>query len=154
MRKGSRNAEGRRRFVEDILLHEMIHQWTQEVTRQGDEHYSGHGPAFSAKANEIGVKLGLPDVGKTCKARDRKNEEPSPSYWPSNVRPDGYYQGAVQEKTSCVSTSKDTAGVDVRRHVLVHTGDMDLTVEILRKNFDVDELRRRLSIPPEPPDEG
>src|SRR5215208_261916 len=66
LKHGSRNPEGLRRFLEDVLLHEMIHQWHFEVTGEGDESYSGHGPAFSAKANEIGVALGLPRVGRTC----------------------------------------------------------------------------------------
>jgi hypothetical protein len=92
LKRGSRNPQGLRRFLEDVLLHEMIHQWHFEVTGQGDESYSGHGPAFSAKANEIGTRLGLPTVRRTCKSRD--GEEPSPSQWPHNVRPAGYYLGA------------------------------------------------------------
>ena len=50
------------------------------------------GPAFSEKANEIGARLGLARVRRTCKSRDGK--EPSPSQWPHDVRPVGYYLGA------------------------------------------------------------
>lgn len=92
LKRGSKNPEGLRRFLEDVLLHEMIHQYHFEITGEGDDSYSGHGPAFSAKANEIGAKLGLPPVRRTCKARDGK--EPSPSQWPHNVRPEPYYLGA------------------------------------------------------------
>jgi hypothetical protein len=92
---GSRNPEGLRRFLEDVLLHEMIHQWHFEVTGQGDESYSGHGPAFSATANAIGERLGLPPVGRTCKKRDHEAKGlQSPSQWPHDVRPSAYYLGA------------------------------------------------------------
>jgi hypothetical protein len=105
LKHGSRNPLGLRRFLEDVLLHEMIHQYHQEGTRENDDSYSGHGPAFSAKANEIGEKLGLPRVRRTCKSRDGK--EPSPSQWPHDVRPDGYCPGAhvlaSGDKPKCVS---------------------------------------------------
>jgi hypothetical protein len=68
---GSRNPEGLRRFLEDVLLHEMFHHYHQEIPTQHDDSWSRHGPAFSAKANEIGEKLGLPPVRRTCKKRDR-----------------------------------------------------------------------------------
>ncbi len=139
MRRGSRDPTGRRRFVEDILLHEMVHQWQQEVDGRSDESYHGHGPAFGEKANEIAVKLRLPECGYTCKT-DRLKGKPSPSYWPANVRPDGYYLGVVRENTSCVSVSKDNGSA----FVSVPTGDVGRAVELLRKHFDVDELRRRL----------
>jgi hypothetical protein len=95
LRHGTRNRQGLRRFLEDVLLHEMIHQWHFEVTDQTDDSYSGHGPAFSQKANEIGALLGLPMVGRTCKKRDHEAKGlPSPSQWPHDVRPEGYYLGA------------------------------------------------------------
>ncbi len=95
LENGSRDPEGLRRFLEDVLLHEMIHQWHFEITGQDDAGYKGHGPAFSSKANEIGEKLGLPHVGRTHKKRDHEEKGlQSPSQWPHNVRPDGYYLGA------------------------------------------------------------
>ena len=78
------------RFVEDILLHEMLHQWAQEITGELDDDYHGHGPAFRDKANEIGDQLGFPPV-RTCKRRGPDAELPSCSQWPFNVRPAGYY---------------------------------------------------------------
>ncbi len=95
LREGTKDPEGLRRFLEDVLLHEMIHQWQFEITGEHDGSYSGHGPAFSAKANEIGARLGLPAVGRTCKKRDHADKGlESPSQWPHDVRSDAYYLGA------------------------------------------------------------
>jgi hypothetical protein len=98
---------------------------------QGDESYSGHGPAFSAKANEIGEKLSLPPVRRTCKSRD--GEEPSPSQWPYNVRPDGYYLGAHVPSS-----------MDKPKRVSVPTDDIGRAVEVLQQHFDVEELCKQL----------
>src|SRR5215212_949713 len=126
LKHGSRNKQGLRRFLEDVLLHEMIHQWHREVTGQDDASYSGHGPAFSAKANEIGARLGLPIVRRTCKSRDGK--EPSPSQWPHDVRPDGYYLGAHVPSR-----------MDKPKRVLVPL-DIEQAIPVLQKHFDVDQL--------------
>jgi len=130
LKGGNRNPQGLRRFLEDVLLHEMIHQWHHEVTGHSDESYSGHGPAFSAKANEIGAKLALPLVRRTCKSRDGK--EPSPSQWPHDVRPDGYYLGA-----HVPSSMAKPPGMFV-------PFDIEQAIPLLREHWDVDELRRRL----------
>jgi len=134
LRRGTKDPEGLRRFLEDVLLHEMIHQWQQEVTGEHDTSYSGHGPAFSYKANEIGEKLSLPGVGRTCKKRDQKGGEKSPSQWPHNVRPDGYYHGAY------VPSSMDKEENRHRRGVFV-------PIDILREYLSarqVEELCQRL----------
>jgi hypothetical protein len=89
---GSEFAEGRFRFVADVLLHESVHQWQMEIVGKSDNSYHGHGPLFRNKANEIGSKLGLPRV-RTCKRRGKDRNLPSCSQWPHNVRPD-YYLGA------------------------------------------------------------
>ncbi len=86
-------AKGRFRFVADVLLHEMIHQWQQEVSGQLDKHYHGHGPAFRGECCRIGALLGLPPV-RTCKSRGKEAGLPSCSQWPHNVRPEGFYLGA------------------------------------------------------------
>ncbi len=130
MKRGSGDPDGRFRFVVDVLLHEMIHQWQQEVSGQLDKSYHGHGPAFSAKANEIGGKLGLPPVRRTCKARDGK--EPSPSQWPHNVRPEEHYLGVYVP-----------ASVDKPKSVTVPT-DLERAIPVLRKHFDVEELCKGL----------
>jgi hypothetical protein len=85
------NPEGCFRFTADVLMHEMIHQWQQEVTRKTEEPYHGHGPGFAAKCNEIGEALGLPPVV----ARNRKGSRlPRCAQWPHNVRPPEYHLGA------------------------------------------------------------
>jgi hypothetical protein len=91
------SEDARLRMVEDILLHEMLHQWQQEVTGNCDSAYSGHGPTFRDKANEIGAALGLGRV-RTCKLRGADKDLPSCSYWPQNVRPTGFYPNPVAEE--------------------------------------------------------
>jgi hypothetical protein len=93
VRHGDAYAEGRFRFVADVLIHEQIHQYHQEITGLTDDSYHGHGPAFRDTANEIGAALGLPMV-RTCKRRGPERDRPSCSYWPHVVRPDGYYLDA------------------------------------------------------------
>lgn len=45
-----------------VLLHECVHAWAHEVARKPERGYRGHGPVFAAKCNEIGARLGLPEV--------------------------------------------------------------------------------------------
>jgi hypothetical protein len=98
-RKGNKNKEGLRRFTEEVLLHEMIHQWQHEVngTALGEfRDYGGHGDTFSSKANEIGARLGLPPVRRRNK-KDRSGDTahlPNPSQWPHNVYDPSHYLGA------------------------------------------------------------
>lgn len=127
--KGTKDPEGLRRFLEDVLLHEMVHQWHFEVTGQTDASYGGHGPAFSAKANEIGTRLGLPPVGRTCKKRDHEDKGlPSPSQWPHDVRPAEYYLGAH------VHASKDNPEEDRR-------AKCEDAARSLARRFSLEELR-------------
>lgn len=51
LRKGERYAEGRFLFVADVLLHETVHQYHQEVTGEAEDSYKGHGPAFRDSCN-------------------------------------------------------------------------------------------------------
>lgn len=88
------SEEGRRRFVKDVLLHEMIHQWQQEVTGEREQSYHGHGRTFRDKCNEIGTLLGLPAVG--MKPRNGQSALPQCTYWPLNVRDANYYLDAVK----------------------------------------------------------
>jgi hypothetical protein len=89
------DPNGRFLYVADVLLHEMIHQWQQEITGIRETSYHGHGPSFRDKCNEIGRELGLPPVG--TKTRGGVLPFPNCAHWPSNVRPAGYYLGAVAE---------------------------------------------------------
>jgi hypothetical protein len=93
VRDGGAFAAGRFIFVADVLLHEMIHQWQQEITGTREKSYHGHGPTFRDRANAIGAVLGLPPV-RTCKSRGKDADLPSCSQWPHNVRPPDFYMGA------------------------------------------------------------
>jgi hypothetical protein len=98
LKPGPEYAEGRRRFVEDVLLHEANHAYQCEVLHEPEDSYKGHGPHFAAVCNEIGAKLGLPPV-RPAKARGPLRDLPSCAQWPVCVRPDDYYLGAkVEEK--------------------------------------------------------
>jgi len=104
MRSEDVYAEGRFLFVADVLMHEMIHQWQQEVVGNTEGSYHGHGPIFRDKANEIGERLGLPMV-RTSKDRGKKDKGlPSCSQWPHNVRADEHYQGAYHPRGKVCST--------------------------------------------------
>ena len=105
-REGNKDPEGLQRFMDQVLLHEMIHQWQVEVnhTDPGEfRNYGGHGSTFSGKANEIGATLELPPV----RLRNKKSHSgktahlPNPSHWPHNVTPHEYYLSAY------VPASKD-----------------------------------------------
>jgi hypothetical protein len=127
----TRARKGLERYCEDVLLHEMIHQYAQEITGENDDSYNGHGPAFSAKANEIGKAIGIPEVRRTYKARDGEDMV-SPAHWPHAARDPEYYLGAY------VPTS-----IDKPKKVSVPVGDVDLAVAVLLKHFDRDELFKR-----------
>jgi hypothetical protein len=128
---GSRAAEGRYRFVTDVLLHEMIHQYQQEISGETDPSYHGHGPAFRDQCNCIGALLGLPSV-RTCKKRGADANLPSCSQWPHNVRPHDYYLGALARR---------------QRHQRESTTvtlplDVDGAVRVLLASFTVEDLQR------------
>jgi len=92
VREGAEYASGRFLYAADILLHEMIHQWHTEVTGQTERSMHGHGPAFRDVCNQIGKQLGLPPVGTK-----RQKQLPACNQWPHNVRPAGYYLGAIAD---------------------------------------------------------
>jgi hypothetical protein len=96
LKPGPEFAEGRRRFVEDAALHESLHAFCYEVLQQPEASYKGHGPTFAGECNRIGEALGLPPV-RPAKARGRDRDLPSCAFWPHNVRPAGYYLGALRE---------------------------------------------------------
>ena len=94
LRPGPEFAEGRLRFVLDVLLHESVHQYDDEVLHRPEGSYKGHGPVFAAECSRIGAILGLPPV-RPAKARGPNKHLPSCAQWPHNVRPPGYYLGAL-----------------------------------------------------------
>ena len=103
MARGSQDPCGIQRFVQDVLLHETIHQYQLEILQVPERSYDGHGPLFRDTANTIGAHLGLPPV-RASKVRARERTLPSCAQWPHNVRPADYYCGAIQpgrEATPC-----------------------------------------------------
>lgn len=128
---GGRFQAGRDRFVDDILLHEMIHQWQFEVLGDGEPAYCGHGPLFRDVANRIGAVLGLSPV-RDCKRRGSDRDLPSCSQWPHNVRPDGFYLGAyrlsavlasgddpIRNRATCCRGYLERADHWIRRYLLL-----------------------------------
>lgn len=99
---GPHDPEGLFRLAADVLLHEQIHQWQQEVTGQQEESYHGHGAGFCAQCNQIGARLGLSPV--IVKTRPGHRGLPRCTQWPYNVRPSEYYLGVY------VPTTRDEDG--------------------------------------------
>jgi hypothetical protein len=98
VRPGDKFVPGRLLIVQDILLHEMIHQWAHEKLEQPEPKYDGHGPVFARECNRIGEALSLGKV-RQSKHKPKKNPEmPSCAQWPHNVRPDDYYLGALADR--------------------------------------------------------
>src|SRR5262249_38701217 len=94
LRPGPQFAEGRRRYLADVCLHETVHQAADEVHHNLEESYKGHGALFASECNRIGRALGLPPV-RAAKARGKTRDLPSCAQWPHNVRPADYYLGAL-----------------------------------------------------------
>ena len=89
-------SQGIKRFVRDIVLHEVVHQWQHEVLANPESAYHGHGPRFCAECNRIGEELGLPAV--IVRRRGQKGSgQPLCSEWPYSVRPEGFYLGDLDE---------------------------------------------------------
>ena len=83
-------ALGTKRYIGDILLHESVHQYQHEIIGKAEASYGGHGAGFAGMCNKIGEKIGLPRV--IPKRRKQEDvDRPRCTYWPMNVRPDGYY---------------------------------------------------------------
>ena len=124
---GSGSQEGRFRYVADVLLHEMIHQWQYEVVGKDEDSYHGHGTIFRDKANEISARLGLGRV--RANRKDGKDKDlPICSQWPGNVRDGSHYLGALVPSSG-----------DKPKRVLVPL-DIEQAIPVLQKHFDVDQL--------------
>jgi hypothetical protein len=92
VRAGAEYADGRMRYLDDVLLHEIIHLWQKEGKDGKVElSYHWHGPTFRDKCNQIGQDLGLGRVGTK-----HQKKLPQCRYWPHVVRPEGYYLGALK----------------------------------------------------------
>lgn len=91
------------RFVEDILLHEIVHQYTLEIGGETAS-YRGHGQVFCRHCNRIGGELGLKQVVVKRRGRQQRGW-PEGNRWPHNVRPTGYYLGDVDPTEYLPETS-------------------------------------------------
>lgn len=118
MLAGDEHAEGRRRFVDDVLLHEQVHQYQQEVSGELDAGYHGHGPAFRDQANRIGGALGLAPV-RTSKRRGVDADLPSCAQWPHNVRGSEHYLGAYGAPASAPAGIREASPLERTREELV-----------------------------------
>ena len=103
MVRGEEFAEGRQLFVDDVLLHEMIHQWQFEILGDWEPAYHGHGPLFRDVANRIGEVLGLSKV-RDCKQRGKDVDLPSCAQWPHCVRSKAFYLGAYRPRRQLPNT--------------------------------------------------
>ena len=122
MKPGERYAEGRFLFVADVLLHETVHQYHQEVTGYTEESYKGHGTHFRDTCNEIGEKLGLAHV-RVAKARGSEKHLPSCAQWPHCVRPKNYYHGAY------IETKRKKTGEDFDEEIKAKRGALKKLIE-------------------------
>jgi hypothetical protein len=85
VRAGKKYAKSRFRLVAEVLMHEMVHQWFQEVVPERDSNVPCHGDDFCSKCNEIGALLRLLPV-RSDAGPDELSELPSCAFWPHNAR--------------------------------------------------------------------
>jgi hypothetical protein len=111
LKPGDEYAEGRMRFVEDVLLHESVHQYCEEALHEGEASYKGHGPVFARECNRIGAALGLPPV-RLAKRRGPNKHLPNCADWPWNVRPADYYLGALADPAKSTGKPGEKPGND------------------------------------------
>lgn len=89
--------EGRYRYIDDILLHEMIHIYLYE-RGENEDGYSGHGPIFASQCNRIARLLGINTDVTTRRRKGNDREIPVCAQWPTNIRPEGYYFNLLKTK--------------------------------------------------------
>jgi hypothetical protein len=85
VRAGKKHAKSRFRLVAEVLLHEMVHQWQQEVVGDAVGDWCSHGAAFCQKCNEIGRQLRLLPV-RIATDVSKDATLPSCAYWPHSAR--------------------------------------------------------------------
>jgi hypothetical protein len=102
--------KGKQRFVRDVLLHQMVHQYLDEILGLDPKLVQLHTGVFITKCNEIGEKLNLVSVGPPNQPKSGP-KLPSAIYWPNIVRPYGYYGGEYEPRKK----SKDRLNALVRK---------------------------------------
>jgi hypothetical protein len=80
--------ENRLRWLSDLVLHEMIHLWLNQIEDPRRDEHQGHGAPYTAECNRIGGMLGLDPVVSRRRKTDGARVGIS-SDWPQNVRPGG-----------------------------------------------------------------
>ena len=103
-----KDSDGVDRYIFDILLHEMVHQYQYEITYCPEESYHGHGPAFRDQCNRISDLLGIAQRVRGCKKRGKDKHLPSCAQWPHCVRPEGYYGEADEPEPTASRSKSDT----------------------------------------------
>lgn len=133
--------EGRKRFLFDILLHEMVHQYSHETLGIWEDSFHGHGPVFRDQCNRISDIMGITQRVRTCKKRGADKELPSCAHWPHNIRPDGYYMGAVIEKSE---TNQKPKPGPPKESIEAEKLSYDDILKLINDNLD-DTEKKRLS---------
>jgi len=143
VKSGDQYQEGRNKYVLDVLLHETIHQYTDEVLHDLEASYKGHGPQFAAECNRLGEILGLPPV-RPAKARGKNKDMPSCAQWPHCVRPDGFYLGALEDrkvKKTKPAPKPDPAPEPVKDDVIFLPRDPVLAAKKCAEVFEGDDAQ-------------
>jgi hypothetical protein len=76
----------------DLILHEAVHLWLNQIEAEGRHEHKGHGKPFTAECNRISGLLGLPQV-RARRRRGEPRELPISPEWPFCVRPGGEFGG-------------------------------------------------------------
>jgi hypothetical protein len=82
--------EDRLRWLSDVVLHEMVHLWLNQIEHPDRHDHQGHGKPFCAECNRIGAMVSPPFPNVV--PRRRKGDAsslPIGAQWPHNVRPGG-----------------------------------------------------------------
>jgi hypothetical protein len=116
------------RYIDDVLLHEMVHAYCHLVLHKPEISYRGHGPVFASECNRIGSRLNLDPVKHAKSRKAIEAHLQRCNYWPWCVRDPSYYLGAV---------------VDVEE-ASKNTTDDELASLLEGDEIGLDEMMRRL----------
>jgi hypothetical protein len=132
-------APGLRLFVEDLLLRFTVCQAVREGVQadgsrgEGSEEsgYGYFGPRFCLHANQIGAKLGLPQV-IVRRAGSQDSGLPLAKFWPHCVRPEGYYGDDLTQAVLDLAAGGNSAGT--RQPAPPSLGLLELLLYLLVQN--------------------
>ena len=89
--------EGRRMFIDDILIHELVHVFVAERGIYETSH-GYHGPIFAQECNRIAASIGIEKTVSWRRKRNRSRGTILCNYWPDRVRPDGYFLDLIRPR--------------------------------------------------------